>query len=142
MERDHLLLGDLEVAQPDGALPAEPRAEPAHELRDLARGDEMQGSSHRPRLDQRAVLPQGVAHVVPAQAADPRAQRELGRAHDLRLDRHVLPHDVDEAGVRRGREQVLTPHPERGDLAPGDRVHRPTVSPEGDRTWQVSTGVR
>ena len=49
----------------------------------------------------------------------------------------MLAHDVDEAGVRRGRQQVLAPHPERGDWR-----HVIDASPHGRRpTRRRSAGA-
>ena len=69
LEREHLVCGDLEVAEPDRPQPVDARAEGADELRQLVRRDEVERPAHRPRLDQRAVAPQRVADVVASQAA-------------------------------------------------------------------------
>ena len=73
LEGEHLLPGDLEVAEPHRPQPVDPRAERRDQLRQLVRGDEVERPAHRPGLDQRAVAPQGVPDVVAASCASTRA---------------------------------------------------------------------
>ncbi len=147
LQREHLVGGDLEVAEPDRPQPVDARAEGADELRQLVRRDEVQRPAHRPRLDQRPVAPQRVADVVPSQAVDAGVDRELRGAHDLCLDGDEATDDVEHLPIRGALLQVVTLHPERGDLLPGRLDHRPSVPTRSSRrvtfadspVWRVWT---
>ena len=142
LEGEHLLPGDLEVPEPQRPQPVDPRPERRDQLRQLVRGDQVERPAHGPGLDQRAVAPQGVPHVVAGHALDAGMDRELGRADDLRLHRDVVADDVEHRLARRALLEVLPPQPERGDLRPGglDHARQRTgaVRQDPTGTWPVS----
>src|SRR4029077_20031861 len=65
--------------------------------RQLSRRMQVERPAYRPRLDQRAIVPQRIAHVLLDDSVDAGVQGELGRGLDLRVDPARVARDLDDA---------------------------------------------
>ena len=102
-----LLLGHLDVAQPDVLAPALAGRGGHHEVRQVVGREVVEGPPERPGLDDRAVRGERVADVVGPQAVDAGRRLELGRARDLGMEADHLADELDEAIGRRPLGEVL-----------------------------------
>ena len=82
---------------------------------------EVERAANRPCLHELSSLPKGVAHVLLGHPFDPRAERELGCSHHLRMDSAGCSHDVDEALGLRAVRQEMAGEPPGTNVVPGDR---------------------
>src|SRR5438445_186825 len=78
------------------------------------------GPAHAPDLCKGPVLPQGLFDVLGAEAANPGAEGEARRGHDLGLGPAHVPGHAGDGGLWGGGREVMAGEPERGDLLFGD----------------------
>jgi hypothetical protein len=102
-------LGEADVVGAERGLPE----------RVLVGGQQVQRPAHRPRLDERPVLPQRGGDVAGVEPVDARVQRQLGRRHDLRVHAAQLAGHVEHRRDHRALVQPVAAGTPRGDVAPG-----------------------
>jgi hypothetical protein len=102
LEAPHLVHGLAEVPRPDQLEPVQPGPKRGDELRQLLRRHEVERPAHGPGLDEGPLVTEREADVVAQEPGDAGAERGLRRAHDLRLDAHVVTDDIADGVVWRG----------------------------------------
>jgi len=96
------------------------RVADSHDERQVIGGEEEQSATHRPRFDERALLPQRCLHVGGTQPIDTRPQRQFGGRHDLRLHADQAVHGVHESHTRR---EAMLREPPSAHLIPRQYFH-------------------
>ena len=117
--------GQAERLQPAAARrPRRQHALRRHEQRQLGGGQQVQRAAHRPRLDERPLLPQRALHGVGLETVDPRPQRQLRGRHDLRVEADDPVDDVEHRLTRGAPVELLAAQPPRQDAGPLESGHR------------------
>src|SRR5438132_7461438 len=113
-----LLPRDAEVLDPALGEVVPVGAERAEVDGEIARGQEMQRSAHRPDLDQRALAPERALEHLQARALDPRPEGEGGAGEELGVQPADPPSDAQLAAERRAPMQVVAFEPQGPRLFP------------------------
>ena len=79
----------------------------------------MESAAQPDGLDQGAIAPQRIAHVLPRNFADSQTDHELGARRDLGVQAADVRNDFDHALPRRRLEQVMTRQAARDECGPG-----------------------
>ena len=119
-----LVLGHPEAASPGRLLPAGgPRALGADPRRGLLGGQQMQRAAHGPGLHELAPLDR-LLDPAAWEAVDPRPERQLGRARDLRMQAADVLDDGHCALARHALGEVLTTESPGEDGGPAEHGTR------------------
>ncbi len=133
--------GDIRQLVPHRPAMVGDRLQGGHPHRQLPGREQVQRAARPVGLHQGAPLPELVAHVLLGDAVDPRADRQLSRAHHLRLDPAHLADDSHQALARRRGEQVAARQPPRADLVPREGAHWRMVAGDPGHRFEVPGGT-